>query len=353
VFFANSGSEANDTVVKMVWYMNNALGRPSKKKIVSRIKGYHGITVAAASLTGLPNNHRSFDVPIHNIVHTGCPHYYRFGKDGESEEQFATRCAEELEQLILKEGGAEHVAAMICEPVMGAGGVIVPPKGYYEKVQAVCKKYDMLFIADEVICGFGRTGNTWGSQTLGIKPDILTCAKALSASFLPISAVMVNEQVYQALMTESDKIGTWGHGFTYSGHPVAAAVALEAQKIYDEIDLFGHAKRLSPTFQSHLKSFADHPLVGETMGVGMFGALELVADKATKASFDLATVGAGNRVSNHAQALGLLVRNMGDRIAICPPLIINETELTDLFGRVRQSLDAVLAELKAEGHFKG
>jgi 4-aminobutyrate--pyruvate transaminase len=353
VFFANSGSEANDTVVKMVWYMNNALGRPTKKKIVSRIKGYHGITVAAASLTGLPNNHRSFDVPIHNIVHTSCPHYYRFGKDGESEEQFATRCAEELEQLILAEGGAEHVAAMICEPVMGAGGVIVPPKGYYEKIQAVCRKYDMLFVADEVICGFGRTGSTWGSQTLGIKPDILTCAKALSASFLPISAVMVNEQVYQALMSESDKVGTWGHGFTYSGHPVAAAVALEAQKIYDEIDLFGHAKRLSPTFQSHLASFADHPLVGETMGVGMFGALELVADKKTKASFDLASVGAGNRVSNHAQARGLLVRNMGDRVAICPPLVINETELTDLFGRLRQSLDAVLAELTAEGHFKG
>ena len=255
VFFANSGSEANDTVIKMVWYMNNALGRPQKKKIVSRIKGYHGVTVAAASLTGLPNNHRSFDLPIAGILHTSCPHYYRFGHEGESEEQFATRCAEELEQLILKEGGAEQVAAMIAEPVMGAGGVIVPPKGYYEKIQAVCRKYDMLFVADEVICGFGRTGNVWGSQTMNIKPDILTCAKALSASFLPISAVMVNEKVYQALMSESDKIGTWGHGFTYSGHPVAAAVALEAQKIYDEIDLFGHAKRMSPVFSEA------HPVV--------------------------------------------------------------------------------------------
>ena len=244
VFFANSGSEANDTVVKMVWYMNNALGRPQKKKIVSRIKGYHGITVASGSLTGLPHNHRSFDLPIQGIVHTGCPHYYRFGQEGESEEQFATRCAEELEQLIIKEGGADQVAAMICEPVMGAGGVIVPPKGYYEKIQAVCAKYDMLFVADEVICGFGRTGNVWGCQTMDIKPDILTCAKALSASFLPISAVMITDKVYQALMSESEKIGTWGHGFTYSGHPVAAAVALEAQKIYDEIDLFGHAKRL-------------------------------------------------------------------------------------------------------------
>ena len=236
---------------------------------------------------------------------------------------------------------------------MGAGGVIVPPKGYYQKIQAVLTKYDMLFIADEVICGFGRTGNAWGSQTMNIKPDILTCAKALSASFLPISAVMISDKVYQALKSESDKIGTWGHGFTYSGHPVAAAVALETQKIYDEIDLFGHAKRMTPTFTKHVQSFADHPLIGEAMSVGMMGALEIVADKKTKAPFDLATVGAGNRAYNHAVERGLFVRNMGDRIAICPPLIINETELADLFGRLRQSLDATLADLRSEGLFKG
>jgi 4-aminobutyrate--pyruvate transaminase len=242
---------------------------------------------------------------------------------------------------------------MICEPVMGAGGVIVPPKGYYEKIQAVCTKYDMLFVADEVICGFGRTGNVWGSQTMNIKPDILTCAKALSASFLPISAVMVSEKVYQALMSESDKIGTWGHGFTYSGHPVAAAVALEAQKIYDETDLFGHAKRMSPIFSKHVQSFADHPLVGEAMSIGMMGALEIVADKKTKAPFDLVAVGAGLRVYNHAVARGLFIRNMGDRVAICPPLVINETELGDLFGRLRQAFDATLADLTSEGLFKG
>ncbi|NQW52295.1 MAG: aminotransferase class III-fold pyridoxal phosphate-dependent enzyme, partial [Rhodospirillales bacterium] len=287
------------------------------------------------------------------VLHTTCPHFYRFGVEGETEEQFATRCAEELEQLILREGGAEQVAAMICEPVMGAGGVVVPPKGYYEKIQAVCTKYDMLFIADEVICGFGRTGNVWGSQTMNIKPDILTCAKALSASFLPISAVMVNEKVYQALMSESDKIGTWGHGFTYSGHPVAAAVALEAQKIYDETDLFGHAKRLSPIFSKHVQSFADHPLVGEAMSIGMMGALEIVADKKTKTPFDLVAVGAGLRVYNHAVARGLFIRNMGDRVAICPPLVINETELADLFGRLRQAFDATLADLMSEGLFKG
>jgi 4-aminobutyrate--pyruvate transaminase len=286
-------------------------------------------------------------------VHTSCPHYYRFGQQGESEEQFATRCAEELEQLILKEGGADHVAAMICEPVMGAGGVIVPPKGYYQKIQAVCAKYDMLFIADEVICGFGRTGNVWGSQTLDIRPDILTCAKALSASFLPISAVMINDKVYQALASESDKIGTWGHGFTYSGHPVPAAVALEAQKIYDEIDLFGHARRMSPAFKKHIDSFADHPLVGEAMSLGMFGALEIVADKKTRTSFDAVAVGAGNRVYNAAVERGLFIRNMGDRVAICPPLIINEAELADLFGRLHQAFDVALAGLRSEGHFKG
>ncbi|MBL8674189.1 MAG: aspartate aminotransferase family protein [Rhodospirillales bacterium] len=351
VFFANSGSEANDSAIKMIWYMNNALDRPAKKKIISRIKGYHGVTVAAASLTGLPNNHRSFDLPIQNILHTSCPHYYRFGKDGESEEQFATRCAEELEALILKEG-PDTVAAMFCEPVMGAGGVIVPPKGYYEKIQTVLRKYDVLLVADEVICGFGRTGEVWGSQTLGLKPDILTCAKALSASFLPISAVMVNERVYQALMTESDKIGVWGHGFTYSGHPVAAAVAMEVQRIYDETDMFGHARRMSVPFQARLRAFAGHPLVGETMGIGLVGAIELVADRATKAPFDPAGA-AGSVVANHALANGLIVRNMGDRIAVCPPLIIDEKEIDELFDRLAKALDSGLADLRASGKFKG
>ncbi|HEX2885515.1 aspartate aminotransferase family protein [Vineibacter terrae] len=351
VFFANSGSEANDTVVKMVWYMNNALGRPAKKKIISRIKGYHGVTVAAASLTGLPANHRSFDLPIANILHTSCPHHYRFAQDGETEEQFATRCAEELEQLILKEG-PDTVAAMFCEPVLGAGGVIVPPRTYYAKIQAVLKKYDVLFVADEVICGFGRTGNVWGCQTLGIEPDILSCAKALSASFLPISAVMVNERVYQALKTESDKIGTFGHGFTYSGHPVAAAVALETQKIYDEMDLFGHARRMSEPFQRHLKALADHPLVGEAMGVGMVGAVELVGDKKTKAVIEPVT-SAGATVAKHALERGLIVRNMGDRIAICPPLIIQPAEIDELFSRLRAALDAGAEELRAAGKFGG
>ena len=236
VFFANSGSEANDTAIKMVWYFNNALGRPQKKKIIGRIKGYHGITIASASLTGLPANHRSFDVPLPGFLHTMTPHYYHGALPGETEEAFATRCADELEKLILAEG-PDTVAAMWAEPIMGAGGVIVPPRGYFAKIQAVLRKYDVLLVADEVICGFWRTGTYWGSQTLDIEPDILTCAKALSSSYLPISAVMVNDRVFQALAKESHEIGTFGHGFTYSGHPVPAAVAIETLKIYDEMNM--------------------------------------------------------------------------------------------------------------------
>ncbi|MDP6926964.1 MAG: aminotransferase, partial [Rhodospirillales bacterium] len=238
VFFANSGSEANDTAIKIIWYINNALGKPEKKKIISRQKAYHGVTVATASLTGLPNNQRDFDLPIERILHTDCPHFYRFGADSEREEEFATRCAENLENMILEEG-PETVAAFFAEPVMGAGGVLVPPLTYFEKIQKVLKKYDILLLADEVICGFGRTGNMFGSETFGIKPDMITIAKALSSGYLPISALMISEDIFQLMVKESEKIGVFGHGFTYGGHPVPAAVALETLKIYEETDILG------------------------------------------------------------------------------------------------------------------
>src|SRR3954451_14170030 len=261
VFFANSGSEANDSAIKMVWYLNNALGRPKKKKIIGRLKGYHGITIGSASLTGLPVNHRSFDVPLPGFIHTATPHHYHGANPGESEADFATRLADELEELIVKEG-PDTVAAMWAEPVMGAGGVIVPPAGYFPKIQAVLRKYDVLLVADEVICGFGRTGNYWGSQTFGIQPDLLTCAKALSSSYLPISAVLVNQKVFDVLADESHKIGTFGTGFTYSGHPVPAAVAIETLKIYDEMDLVAHATTVGTFLQRELRRrFADHELV--------------------------------------------------------------------------------------------
>ncbi|AWJ90730.1 aspartate aminotransferase family protein [Azospirillum baldaniorum] len=344
VFFANSGSEANDTAVKLVWYYNNALGRPEKKKILSRVKAYHGVTVATASLTGLVNNHRDFDLPIARIQHTDCPHHYRFAEPGESEEDFATRLAESLEALILAEG-PETIAAMFAEPVMGAGGVIVPPATYFAKIQPILKKYDILLVADEVICGFGRTGNFWGSQTMGMQPDILTCAKQLSSGYLPISAVMVSDAVYRACVEESKKIGTFGHGYTYSAHPVAAAVAIETLKIYEERDLVGHVRAVAPLFQRRLKALADHPLVGEARGVGLIGALELVADKETKTPFD--PVGrAGAVVNGLSQENGLIIRAMGDSVAVCPPLVIGEEDINRMFDRLTTALDAAIPVLR-------
>jgi len=348
VFFANSGSEANDTAIKMAWYVNNALGRPQKKKILSRVKAYHGITLAASSLTGLPNNHRSFDVPLPGFLHTLTPHFYHGGVAGESEEGFASRCAEELERLILAEG-PETIAAMFAEPILGAGGVIVPPATYYDKIQAVLRKYDILFVADEVICGFGRTGNYWGSQTFGLQPDIITCAKALSASFLPISAVMVNERVFQALASESHSIGTFGHGYTYSGHPVPAAVAVETLKIYDEIDIVGHVREVGPHMQAELRRrFAEHPLVGEVRGMGLIGALELVADKAQRQNFD-PSLKIGARLVKLGEKHGVIGRMLpSDSLAFSPPLIITREEIDAMLDRTARALDELTAELRRE-----
>ena len=338
VFFANSGSEANDTAVKLVWYYNNAVGRPKKKKIISRIKGYHGVTVAAASLTGLPMNHRDFDLPIDRILHTDCPHYYRFAEEGESEEDFATRLANNLETLIEKEG-PETIAAFIAEPVMGAGGVIVPPATYFEKIQPILKKHDILFIADEVICGFGRTGNMFATETFNLQPDIITVAKALSSAYLPISALMINEKVCEPLYRNSGEIGTCGHGFTYSGHPVSCAVALETLNIYEERDIVSHVRRVMPRFQDGLRQFADHPLVGEVRGKGLVAAVELVADKATKQSFD-PKAGVGPAFAAKAAEHGLIVRAVpGDSITLCPPLIITEDEIGELLSRFGKALD--------------
>jgi len=344
VFFCSSGSEANDTAIKLVWYYNNARGRHAKKKFISRIKGYHGVTIASASLTGTPVNHPGFDLPLAGFKHTSNPHFYRFGLEGESEEEFATRMANDLETMILEEG-PETVAAFIAEPIQGAGGVIVPPKTYFAKIQAVLKKYDVLLVADEVICGFGRTGNFWGSETVGIKPDILTCAKALSASYLPISAVMISEDVYQPIAQASADLGVLGHGYTYSAHPVCAAVALETLKIYEERDLLGHVRAVSPHFEKRLHALIDHPLIGETRGVGLIGAVEIVADKATRKPFD-PKAGAGALVYKAAAEHGLIVRSIGDTIAFTPPLIITESQIDELFDKMSLALDDGLAGLK-------
>ena len=349
VFFANSGSEANDSAVKMVWYFNNALGRIRKKKIIGRVKGYHGITIAAASLTGLATNHRGFDVPLPDFIHTLTPHLYHFAEPAESEEAYATRCADELEKLILDEG-PDTVAAMWAEPIMGAGGVIMPPATYFEKIQAVCRKYDVLFVADEVICGFWRTGNYWGSQTLNIEPDIITCAKALSASYLPISAVLVNDKVFQPLAKQSHEIGTFGHGYTYSGHPVSAAVAIETLKIYDEIGVGEHVRTVGAHMQKELRRlFADHPLVGEVRGTGLIAAMELVTNKAEHKNFDPAAK-VGARLVRLFERNGVIGRSVvNDSICFSPPLIITEPEVDDMLSRVGAALDELTGQLKVEG----
>ena len=344
-FFNNSGSEANDTAVKLVWYYNNALGRPRKKKIISRMKAYHGVTIATASLTGLAPNHRDFDLPIAQMRHADCPHFYRYAKPGESEEDFASRLAESLDLQIQRED-PDTVAAFIAEPVMGAGGVIVPPRTYFEKIQAVLKKHDVLLIADEVICGFGRTGKMFGSETFGLKPDILTLAKAVTSAYLPLSATIVSEEIFAALLKQSDKLGAFAHGFTYSGHPVCCAVALEALKIYQERDIVGHVRRVAPRFQDGLRRLASHPLVGEARGVGLIGAIELVRDKTNKAPFDPAQ-GAGALVAAISQENGLIVRAMaGDVIALCPPLIATEAEIAEIWSRVEAALDEAVARLR-------
>jgi 4-aminobutyrate--pyruvate transaminase len=347
VFFCSSGSEANDTQVKLVWYMNNALGRPAKKKIISRLKGYHGVTVASASLTGLPNNHIDFDLPIANILHTSCPHHYRFAQPGESEEDFSTRMAAELEEMILREG-PDTVAAFIAEPVMGAGGVIVPPKTYFEKIMAVCNRYDVLMIGDEVISAFGRLGAMFGSPVVGYRPHTLSIAKALSSAYVPIAAVMISDSMYEALLTESRKIGTFGHGFTYSGHPVAAAVAVKTLEIYQRDRIIEAAAAKAPQFQSRLKALADHPLVGEARGLGLVGAVELVADKTSRRSFEAAR-GVGGRCVAFAQEEGLIVRAVGgDSLTLCPPLVISPQEIDELFDRLGRALDRTLEWARRE-----
>jgi 4-aminobutyrate---pyruvate transaminase len=348
VFFCSSGSEANDTQVKLVWYMNNALGRREKKKIIARQRGYHGVTIASASLTGLPANHTDFDLPIANILHASCPHYYRFGQDGETEAAYSARLAAELEDQILREG-PDTVAAFIAEPVMGAGGAIMPPDGYFEAIQAVLERYDVLFIADEVITGFGRLGTSFGSEKLGIRPDTLSFAKAVTSAYLPLGGVMIPETMYQAMLDESRKIGTFGHGFTYSGHPVAAAVAIKTLEIYRRERIFEDVERKAPLFQRRLSALADHPLVGEARGIGLIGGVEIVADKRSKAQFD-PKAGVAAKAAGFAQGEGLIVRSlMGDRIAICPPLVIRDEEIDSLFDRLSRALDRAADWVSREG----
>ena len=337
-FLVNSGSEAVDMAIKIVWYYNNAIGRHAKKKIISRKRGYHGITIASGSLTGLPYVHDGFDLPAIPVMHTESPHYYRDGKSGESEEDFCDRLAETLEAQIQQED-PDTIAAFIAEPVMGAGGVIVPPKGYFEKIQTVLDKYDILLICDEVICGFARTGEMFGSQTFNARPDLMTCAKQLSSAYQPIGAVLLTDKIYQGLMQGSDQYGMFGSGNTYGGHPVAAAVANETLNIYAELDIVNHVKTLEVQFLKRLAELKEHPLVGQARGVGLIGAVEIVRDKETREQYPVADKVAA-QIANFARGHQLILRpTPGDSVALCPPLIINSKELDLVFDRLAASLD--------------
>lgn len=350
VFFGNSGSDANDTHIKMLRYYFNAIGKPEKFKIISRERSYHGVTVAAASLTGLPPNHTNFDLPFDalGVLRTDAPHYYRNSLPGETEDQFVDRIVNNLEQLILGEG-ADTIAAFIAEPITGASGVIVPPKGYYEKIQAVLNKHGILFWADEVITGFGRTGNDFGSTTVGIeKPAMMTLAKQLSSAYMPISASVIRGDMYEAMIEPSAKVGVFGHGYTYSGHPVACAVALKTLEIYERDNIFGHAAELGSYMQKRLREFLDHPLVGEVRGEGMIAAVEMVANKQTGQAFDGGAVGAFamQACQNH----GMITRAVAaNSLAFCPPLIVTEAQIDEMIGKLAKALDDTLEFVTKEG----
>jgi 4-aminobutyrate--pyruvate transaminase len=346
VLFTCSGSEANDTALKLVRYYHHAIGRPEKRKVISRARAYHGVTLACASLTGLPHVHRDFDLPLPGILHTECPHHYRCAAADESEEAFAARLAAELERLIRREG-PDSIGAFIAEPVMGAGGVIVPPATYFEQIQEVLRRYDVLLIADEVITGFGRTGATFGCERFGIEPDLITVAKGLSAGYAPIGGILISDRIYQAMLEQSRKIGTFGHGFTYSGHPVCAAVALRALEIYQEDDIAGQVAAVAPLFAARITDLARHPLVGHCRGVGLVGAIELMADLDQRTPFD-PTLKVGARVAEWALEYGVILRPLGDVISFCPPLIIDRAEIDFLFDAVHRALDRVASELHHE-----
>src|SRR5262245_2866573 len=334
VYFAVSGSEANDFLIKFLWYYNNAIGRPKKKKVITRVNSYHGATIAATSLSGLARNNAMFDAPLPGFLHAADPHFYRHGLPGETEEQYATRLVEELEALILAEG-PDTIMAFLVEPATGAGGVIIPPRTYHEKVQALLARYDILFCVDEVITGFGRTGEMFGSQALGIKPAAMTMAKGLSSAYQPISSIVMSNDIYDGIVKGSDQAGHYfAHGATYAGHPVAAAVALKVLDIFERRNLLAHVREVAKHFAARLHRYTQHPLVGEVRQIGLVGAVELVANKA-KREFFREPGQVAQHLKQRCEAQGLIVRAVpaGDSIAFCPPLITTAADVDEIFGR--------------------
>ncbi len=348
VFLGNSGSDANDTLLKLIRYHAEASGQPSRIKVIAREQGYHGVTLASAALTAIPTNHAHFQLPFEalGVLRTGSANYYRGANEGESEAEFVARRAQELEALILAEG-PETIAAMIAEPVSGAGGVIVPPEGYFEAIQAVLDRYGIWLWDDEVICGFGRLGKDFGANKMGMQPQMMTLAKALSSAYVPVSAAIVQGDIADCINASATEVGVFGHGYTYSGHPLGCAVASKVIDIYVRDKIFDHAATVGDYLQGRLKEFADHPLVGEVSGVGMIGAVELVADKTSKKPFDGMKV--GQFCAKAAEDNGLVIRPLGgNRVAVCPPLIIETTHVDELIEKFGAALNLTLDWVTAE-----
>jgi 4-aminobutyrate--pyruvate transaminase len=343
-YFATSGSEANETMVKLAWVYHTVRGKPTKRKVIARDRAFHGSTIAAASMCGLEFMHREFGLPLPGFLHTLCPSPYRGMLAGEDEAAFVERLASELERMILREG-PDSIAAFIAEPIHAGGGIIVPPKTYFARIQEVLRKYDILCLADEIVCGFARTGNWFGKETVAMQPDMMSLAKGLSSSYFPISAVVVRPEIYQAVYDFNKNGGAFGHGFTNSGHPVGVAVALEAIRIYEEMGVVDHVRRMGARLRSHFEAMgAASPIVGEVRGAGLMLGIEIVADKQTRAPFAPELL-AGPTFDRFAYDNGLIARCMGDVLGFSPPLIVEESDVDAIAERCRQSLQQLETHL--------
>lgn len=345
VFFGTSGSDANETQLKLVWYYNNLLGRPKKKKIISRWNAYHGSGIATASLTGLPGMHTLFDLPLGPILHLTCPHHYRQAPGGMTERQFSQHLARELESLIEREG-PDTIAAFFAEPVMGAGGLIAPPEGYFEAIVPILRRHDILLVMDEVVSGFGRLGTYWGSQKFQVEPDLISAAKGVTSGYFPMSVCFVSPRIWQVIESESTKAGLFGHGYTYSAHPVGAAAALATLKILDEEKVVAHVAELAPHLHKEMRAaVADHPLVGEIRGTGFLIGIELVKDRANKTPFPQEAL-VGRRLLKNLFGRGLISRALGDTLVFAPPLVIEKHDLDELVTKFRAGLEAIGREIQ-------
>ncbi|QND53311.1 aminotransferase class III-fold pyridoxal phosphate-dependent enzyme [Phyllobacterium sp. 628] len=338
VFFTNSGSDANESAIKLLWMMWAAEGQPQRRKLLTRKNAYHGATVMAAALTAKDYN-RAFGLPSAEIVTLDCPHSWRNALPGESDEEYSARLASRLEQQIIAEG-PETIAGMFAEPIMGAGGVIVPPHGYFRMIQPVLKRYGIPLVADEVICGFGRSGNLWGSQTVGLEPAIIVASKSMSAGYFPMGAVMLSADIDKRATAASEMWEEFPHGYTTGGHPVGCAISLEAIRIITEEGVLDNIRKVGPLFQAGLRKLAEHPMVGEARGVGLMGALEMVADKKTKTAH-AAEYRVGDRIAKAARDLGFIIRPLGASVVLAPPFISTQEQIEALLDVLQRILDDV------------